>query len=241
MSANELHIGRVTRLPKPPSSGWNSILSLAPSALATFPARDIASQTLDLISNGTNNGRFMSVLTGAQAERWLGQLALELYFTQLFRSDSAVLDLSPSRLGVNDAGDAVWCPRPLYVQWDPDFLQGVRALYAGFFLGDEQRFGFGIEQLGLGSAGGRLLQHLGQGNQRGVRFSVAKLQSTLREISVARTKEDGALHRNTIAFGLYVTFLHEFLESLELAFDVRSAFMRTQRGQMASDALIGKS
>jgi hypothetical protein len=257
MSANELHIGRVTRLPKPPSSGWNSILSLAPSALATFPARDIASQTLDLISNGTNNGRFMSVLTGAQADlrvanvpilanqhrahrqivpprdlkrpkrRWLGQLALELYFTQL--------------LGVNDAGDAVWCPRPLYVQWDPDFLQGVRALYAGFFLGDEQRFGFGIEQLGLGSAGGRLLQHLGQGNQRGVRFSVAKLQSTLREISVARTKEDGALHRNTIAFGLYVTFLHEFLESLELAFDVRSAFMRTQRGQMASDALIGKS
>jgi hypothetical protein len=41
--------------------------------------------------------------------------------------------------------------------------------------------------LGLGSAGGRLLQHLGGDNQRGVRFSVAKLQSTLREISAART------------------------------------------------------
>jgi len=211
----------------------------------------------------------MSVLTGAQADlravsvpilanqrrahrqivppgdlkrpkrRWLGQLALELYFTQLFRSDSAVLDLSTSRLGVNDAGDAVWCPRPLYVQWDPAFLRGVRDLYAGFFLGDDQRFDFGIKQLGLGSAGGRLLQHLGEDNQRGVRFSVAHLQSTLREISAARTEEDGALHQNTIAFGLYVAFLHEFLESLELAFDVRSAFMRTHRRPMASDACSG--
>jgi len=236
-----------------------------------FPARDIGDQTLDLISNGTNNTRFTSVLTRAQADlraarvpllvnrhrahrqlvpplelkrprrRWLGQLALELYFTQLFRSDSAILDLSPSRLGVGDAGDAVWCPRPLYVHWDPDFLQGVRDLYAGFFLGDDQRLAYGIQQLGLGSAGGRLLQHLGGDNQRGVRFSVAKLQSTLREISAARTKEDGTLHRNTIAFGLYVASLHELLESLELAFDVRSAFMRTHRGQLASDALVGKS
>jgi len=271
MSANELHIGRVTRLPKPPSSEWKSILSLAPSALKMFPARDIAHQTLDLVSNGTDNTRFMSVLIRAQADlraarvpllvnrhrphgqlvppldlkrpkrRWLGQLALELYFTQLFRSDSVILDLSPSRLGVSGAGDAVWCPRPLYVHWDPDFLQGVRDLYAGFLLGEEQRFRNGIGQLGLGSAGGRLLQYLGEDDQRGVRFSVANLQSTLREISAARTKEDGTLHRNTIAFGLYVASLHELLESLELAFDVRSAFMRAHRGQLASDALIGKS
>jgi hypothetical protein len=271
MFTNELHIGRMTSLPKPPRSEWKSILSLAPSALAMFPARDMAHQTLDLISNGTNNRRFMSVLIRAQADlraarvpilvnqhrahrqlvppldlkrpkrRWLGQIALELYFTQLLRSDSAILDLSPSRLGVDDAGDAVWCPRPLYVQWDPDFLQGVRDLYAGFFLGDDQRFGFGIKQLGLGSAGGRLLQHLGGGNQRSVRFSVAKLQSTLREISAARTKEDGTLRGNTIAFGLYVASLHELLESLDVAFDVRSAFMRTHRRQLESDILIGKS
>ena len=271
MSTNELHFGRVTRLPKPPRSEWKSILSLAPSALAMFPARDIGRETIDLISNGTNTRRFKSVLSRAQADlraarvpvlvnqhrahrpivptldltrprrRWLGQLALELYFTQLFRSDSAILDLSPSRFGVDDAGDAVWCPRPLYVQWEPDFLRGVRDLYAGFFLGDDQRFGFGIKQLGLGSAGGRLLQHLGGDNQRGVRFSVAKLQSALREISAARTKEDGTLHRNTIAFGLYVASLHELLESLDLAFDARSAFMRTHRRQLASDALIGKS
>jgi hypothetical protein len=270
MSMNELHIGRMTRLPKPPRSEWKSMVSLAPSALAMFPARDIARQTLALISNGTNNRRFMSVLSRAQADlraarvpvlvhqhrahrqlvppldlkrpkrRWLGQLALELYFTQLFGSNSAILDLSPSRLGIDDAGNAVWCPRPLYVHWDPDFLQGVRDLYAGFFLGDDQRCAYGIQQLGLGSAGGRLLQHLGEHNQRGVRFSVAKLQSTLREISAARTKEDGTLHRNTIAFGLYVTFLHELLGSLDLEFDVRGAFLRTHRGQLASDALTGK-
>ena len=271
MSTNELHFGRVTRLPKPPRSEWKSILSLAPSALAMFRARDIAHQTLDLVSNGTDNTRFMSVLIRAQADlraarvpilvkqhrahrqlvlpsdlkrrkrRWLGQLALELYFMQLFRSDSAILDLSPSRLGVADTGDAVWYPLPLYAQWDPDFLQAVRDMYAGFFLGENQRLGDGLKKLGLGSAGERLLQHLGEDNQRCVRFSVTRLQSTLREISTARTNADGALHRNFIAFGIYATSLHELLESLDLVFDVRSAFMRSHRRQLEPEILIGKS
>jgi hypothetical protein len=234
-----------------------------------FPARDIARQTLDLISNGTNSTRFMSVLVRAQADlraarvpilvnqhrgyrkiirpsdltrpkrRWLGQLALELYFTQLFRSDSAILDLSPSRFGISDAGDAVWYPLPLYAQWDPHFLKGVRDMYAGFFLGDDERFRYGIKQLGLGSAGEQLLHHLGEDDQRCVRFCVATLQSTLRKISAARTDEDGALHRNFIPFGFYVASLHELLESQELAFDVRSAFIRAHRGQLDSDVLIG--
>jgi hypothetical protein len=236
-----------------------------------FPARDIARQTLDLISNGTDSTRFTSVLVRAQADlrdaripvlvnhyrdqrqtifpsdlkrpkrRWLGQLALELYFTQLFRSDSAILDLSPSRLGVSGAGDAVWYPLPLYSQWDPDFLQAVRDMYAGFFLGDDQRFGCGIKQLGLGSAGGQVLAHLGEDDQRCVRFRVAKLRSTLHEISAARTNDDGAIHRNFIAFGVYMASLYELLEYLDLAFDVRSAFMRVHGGQLGSDDSIGTS
>ncbi len=265
MATSEIHIGHATSIPNPPRSGRESILSMTPLALSIFPARDIAHETFGLISNGVTSSRFMSLLSRTQADlratsvpilvdrhrarrhvvlrsdlkrpkrRWLGQLALELYFTQLFRSDSAILDLSPARLGVADSGDAVWSPLPLYIRWEPAFVQGVRHLYAGFFLGEEQRFGHGVRQLGLGSAGQQLLAHLGDDDQRCVRFRSATLQPMLREISAARTNEARPLHRNFIAFGVYVASLHELLETLDLGFDVRSAFMRVHRRQLDSD------
>lgn len=233
------------------------MIELIPPALGLIPPWSLARQGLELISNAAATRRFSSVLADAQIDlhaagvpiivkehrsapsisshanltrpqrRWLGQLALELYFAQLFRRESAILDLRPSRLGVDSSRDAVWCPRPLYLQWDPQFLQALRDVYAGFFLGDGERFRGGVSNLGLGSSGTTLLGHLGEGNQRSVRFSATNLRSTLREISVMRSAEDARLHGNFVAFGLYVASLHELLESLDLRFDVRSAFMRT--------------
>ncbi len=257
MSANEIRAHHLTGAQARSKNEWSSLVEMIPSTLDLISARSLAHQGLELISNAANKRCFISVLTKTQADlrdagvpvlvkehrgerqvvapsdltrpqrRWLGQLSLELYFTQLFRSDAAVVDLWPSRLGVDVGGDAVWYPRPLYLQWDPEFLQALRDVYAGFFLGNDACFRNGIGQLGLDSSGALLLQHLGEGDQRGVRFSATKLQSTLLEMSANRSTQDGSLHRNFIAFGLYVVSLHELLESLGLAFDVRSAFMRS--------------
>lgn len=229
---------------------------MIPGSFKAIPPRVMMRQGFELMANANQSRRFSSVLTGARANlravgvpvivnehrgarpvlaaanlkrpkrRWLGQLALELYFSQLFRSDSALLDLWPSRLGVDADRDAVWSPRPLYVQWAPEFLKALRDLYAGFFLGDGARLDEGVRDLGLGSSAPRIFGHLGDGNQRSVRFSSANLRSTLREFSGHRSAKDPQLHPNFVAFGLYVSSLHSLLESLDLSFDVRSAFMR---------------
>jgi len=102
----------------------------------------------------------------------------------------------------------------------------LRNVYAGFFLEQPERLDTGLCGLGLGQSGGPLLQHLGEGNQRSVRFDRSNLESTLRAMSVIRRPSDSPLHRNFIAFGLFVTSLHDLLSSLDLAFDVRRAFMR---------------
>jgi len=259
MSAHEIHAHHPTTARDSSQSEWSSILELIPPAFSLIAPRSIARQGLDLISNAVNTRRFSSVLTDAQIDlraagvpiivtenrgappisshsnltrpqrRWLGQLGLELYFAQLFRRESAIVDLRPSRLGVDSSRDAVWSPRPLYLQWDPQFLQALRDVYAGFFLGDGERFRGGVSQLGLGSSGTALLGHLGEGNQRSVRFCSSNLRSTLGEIHALRSAADAPLHRNFVAFGLYVASLHALLESLDLRFDVRSAFMRTYR------------
>jgi len=259
MSAHQIHADHLTNARTPGRGEWSSVLELIPPAFNLIPLRSMARQGVKLISNAANTRRFSAVLTNTQIDlraarvpiivtehqgapqvssaanltlpqrRWLGQLALELYFAQLFRSDTAIVDLGPSRLGVDVAGDVVWCPRPLYLQWDQQFLQALRDLYAGFFLGDRDRFRRGVSNLGLGSSGTLLLRHLGDGNQRSVRFSITNLRVTLGEISALRSAEDARLHGNFVALGFYLTSLHELLESLDLRFDVRSAFMRTYR------------
>ena len=182
MAAHEIHAHHPTTARDSSQSEWSSILELIPPAFGLIAPRSIARQGLDLISNAVNTRRFSSVLTDAQIDlraagvpiivtenraappisshsnltrpqrRWLGQLGLELYFAQLFRRESAVLDLRPSRLGVNSSRDAVWCPRPVYVQWDRQFLHALRDVYAGFFLGESERFRAGVSHLGLGSS-----------------------------------------------------------------------------------------
>ena len=219
-----------------------STLEMIPGSFKVIPPWTMVRQGFELMVNANQARRFSSVVTEAQSNlravgvpvivkehrgarpvlaaskltrskrRWLGQLALELYFAQLFRSDSAILDLRPSRFGVDADGDAVWSPRPLYVQWDPPFLKALRDLYAGFFLGDGERFDEGVRDLGLGSSGPQIFGHLGDGNQRSVHFSSANLRSTLQQISAQRSARDPHFHSNFVAFGIYVSTLHDLLE-----------------------------
>jgi len=259
MPAYETHVSETIPGPTRPKSEWSSLLDLVPAGFDLLSTKQVAHQALELLSNAANANRYASVVGSTQAtlrsaripilvednrgerplvpyadlkrtqRRWLGQVILQLYFAQLFQSDTAVIDLWPSRLGIDAAGDAIWNPRPVYIRWDTSFVAALRDVYAGFFLDDESRFEEGLSQLGLGSAGGLLLRHLGQGNQRGVRFSSSDLQSTLRDISELRLGQPGGLHRNFVAFGLYLASLHEVLESLDCTLDVRSAFMRGYR------------
>ena len=163
--------------------------------------------------------------------RWLGQIALEVFFSQLFTLDQALLDLRPARFGVDGNGDAVWHPRPLYVRWEPQFLAGLRDAYAGFFLNENARLQSGLADLGLSEGGAHLLHHLGEGNQRGVRFRASDLCSDLHAMAAHHVVDRTPLHRSFAAFGLYLGSLHELLEGLDLSFDVRSAFMRSHRAR----------
>jgi len=251
-------------LPSHARAELSSLLDLAPLSFELMSTRSLARQGLDLLANAANSRRFVSVLTSLQSHlragsvpvliaehrdvvelapheelsrsqrRWIGQLALELYFTQIFRSEVAVIDLWPARFGVNGDGDAIWAPRPFYLRWEPEFRQGVRNIYGGFFLDDQSRFERGVRQLGLGEAADVLTAHFGRGNQRSVRFGVQTLRATLESVARTHSSRDGRLHPNFTAFGLYLVALHELLGSLDMAYDVRAAFMRTYRGDTSN-------
>jgi len=256
MRAHPTHLPQVSEAASRAKGEWTSLVQMLPSGVQLLSPGSMARQGIELLSNAANSRRFVSVLTSAQSHlrdasvpvlindgdppdaatieslsrsqrRWLGQLALELYFTQIYRSEVTIVDLWPSRFGVDEAGDAVWSPRPFYLRWDPRFRDGLRDVYAGFFLDDRVRFEHGVFQLGLGGSADVLVKHFGEGNQRSVRFGVAALRQTLGAMSKQRGPGDRPLHPNFIAFGLYLTALHELLELLDMNFDVRAAFMRS--------------
>ncbi len=258
MSSHHAHAPRLPlALPK---GDWGSLLELAPSSFELLSPLNVARQGLELLTNAAHTRRFASVLTTMQSQlrkasvpvlvkehghaseilahgelsrsqrRWIGQLALELYFAQIFRSEVAVIDLWPTRLGVDETGDAVWAPRPFYLRWDPSFREGVRNIYAGFFLDRTEQFELGVRQLGLGEQANALVDHFGPGNQRSVRFGPEVLRTTLESMVGERRADDSGLHPNFAAFGLGLVALHELLGSLDMAFDVRAAFMRTYPG-----------
>jgi len=259
MFAHEMHVAKLFRGAPRSKNEWSAIFGLAAPGVDLLPPRKLVHQSLELVRNAASSRRYASVLGTTQAtlrrarvpilvqehrsksplmpsanlkrtqRRWLGQLVLQLYFAQLFHNETAVIDLWPSRLGINVEGDAIWMPRPVYLRWDGDFLGALRNVYAGFFADDQAQFRSGLRNLGVEAADGLVLRHLGGGTQRGVRFSTADLHSTLREISDLSSSGAGTLHRNFVAFGLYLASLHELLESLDCSFDVRSAFMRSHR------------
>lgn len=263
MPFHPAHAPWLPHVPTRARNEWNSLLELAPTSLDLLSSWSLARQTLDLLRNATNARRFVAVLTRLQSllrvgaipvlvqdhrnppklvphdelsrsqRRWIGQLALEIYFTQVLRGEVAVIDLWPSRFGVDTDGDALWAPRPFYLRWDPAFREGVRSIYVGFFLDDRARFEDGIRQLGLGEAADALVAHFGGGNQRSVRFGVENLRATLGTVARGHTSRRAPLHPNFAAFGLYLISLHELLGSLDMAFDVRAAFMRAYRGDLA--------
>ena len=257
MPTHPAHAHRLLASPLRARREWGSLIELIPSSTELVTPGAMARQGVELLSNAANARRFLTVLSSAQSHlrdaripvliqhpkealrlspidelsrsqrRWLGQIGLELYFAQLFRSEVTVVDLWPSRLGVDEAGDAVWAPRPLYLRWDASFRQGLQDVYAGFFLDDESRFEHGVSALGLGGVGDILVGHFGMGNQRSVRFGTDALRQTLVAMADQRKSTDDALHPNFIAFGLYLVALHDLLEALGMNFDVRAAFMRS--------------
>jgi len=152
-----------------------------------------------------------------------GAAVLELYFHQLFEEGAALLDLRRARFEARDR-ELEWSPTALYVDWEEDFLEGLRAMYRGFYLDDDRQFQQGLRELNLQGVGEILLEHFGEGDQRAVTFEMDHFRESFDELLVRCDREDRSLHHQFAPLGVYLATLYEHLEQLGGAHDVRGAF-----------------
>jgi len=232
---------------------WSQLVDyVSPSFFEVLPARVLWTALRELGGNAADGERFRVTQRAAQrglaelgclveigpdlvegptdvdaldeaARRARGQRVLHLYFAQLLGSPDALLDLRASRFR-GGAGPLVWSPRPLWLRWDPAFLEGLRDLYGGFYGDDDGRFRAALEALDIDPAEDVFRAHFGADDQRAVRFEAAAFQATFHEAFV-RCRDAGVrLHPNFLALGIYLGCLYDHLEALGLALDVREAW-----------------
>jgi hypothetical protein len=162
----------------------------------------------------------------AAAARARGQRILELYFHQIFDDGLTLLDLRQGRFTQPEAGDGalLWSPSGALGDWSPEFRGAVRALYRGFYNGDDRLFREGLSALGLAKAEEALRAQFGEGQQREVHFTLRDFQQKFQEVFVRCQATGSTIDTGFLALGLYLATLYEHLEALAQPFDARAAF-----------------
>lgn len=170
-----------------------------------------------------------AVVAGDLTPDQIGQALLELYFRQIFQSDTALLDFRAERFSTQKTDAAthvVWDPSPLFVQWEPAFISGIRRMYLSFYTGDWLGFDEALASLGLTAGRELLLTHFGS-NQAAVKFRLQEFRATFHQIFVSVKKAKSRLPADFIAFGAGLVCLYEHLEALDVTADLSDVFFRS--------------
>ena len=151
-----------------------------------------------------------------------GDQVLAIYFHQLFDDVPTLLDLRRDRF-VRRNETLTWAPRPIYIDWEEPFIDGVRAMYRGFFGDRDAEFQRGLAMLNLHGMGDVFLAHFGGGDQRAVHFEIDHFHSTFADILERAEAQERSLHHQFAALGVYLATLYDHLEQLGGTYDARSA------------------
>jgi hypothetical protein len=155
-----------------------------------------------------------------------GEKILRLYFAQLLMRPTAFLDLRMVSFGEGEA----WLPKPIYYRWENDFLEGIRAVYLGFFLENDLLLKRGLQQLNLEHAENVFKNHFGEDKQEAILFTLSHLTHSLHSVFMSCKNQRAKMHPDFFAFGFYLLSLYETLESLQVKLNVRQTFLRSACG-----------
>jgi hypothetical protein len=227
-------------------SEWSSMLDLvSPKFFDVLPARELQREIRTLVANSLHRSRYVALRARLETATarcglpvWLSadqahvardpaidrdQALLRLYFLQLMASPEALLDLRYERFREVDRG-LVWEPRPLYVCWEPGFLDRVRRLYVAFYEEGEQAFRAALRELDLAPAEQSLRESFGGTEQRAVVFRTGEFRRAFHRAFLECQHGGSVLHRHFASLGLYLGCLYQHLEAVGGAHDVRAAF-----------------
>ncbi len=215
---------------------WEFLAAFAsPAFFEVVPTLGMARALGRMVKDYANESAFSSALRKARkslppagpdlgsSPAAQGRFVLETYFRQVLEHDVAVLDLRSSAFDFK-SGKFKWSPKPVFYQWDPSFIEGIRQMYRGFYRGDQGTFENGLEALDLVHAQDIFRAHFGSGDQRAVEFRLEHFRKSFQAIFESCKKNKTRLHPDFFALGAFLLCLYEHLDAIRVPLDVRGAF-----------------
>ena len=154
----------------------------------------------------------------------LGTRVLTLFFHQILTQSTWILDFRSEAFQGEMPSGLKWQPQPYFYEVSPKFLDGIRALYLGFYTSDDRLFDQALVQLGLSGARQSLRNHFGGGDQTKIQFQLKLFQNTFTDVFEACAKTGVKLQPDFFVLGLSLLSLYENLETLSVSFNVRACF-----------------
>ncbi|HEY5955208.1 MAG TPA: hypothetical protein VIV60_01595 [Polyangiaceae bacterium] len=162
---------------------------------------------------------------GECSHRFDGRAVLRFFFLQIARVDTVFLDLRATRFCPSEDGrDVKFVPAPLWARWQPDFVEGIRQLYEGFYMDQPEQFERATRELGVSAANDVFIRAFGGQNKRSSQYSVAAFRDTFHEVFVRCRDSKTAFHPDFVTLGIMLATLYDHLEEIGGVYDVQAAY-----------------
>lgn len=151
---------------------------------------------------------------------------LKFFFCQIAVSQTVFLDLREARFcRCTETGRLAFHPLPLWTHWRPDFAEGIRRLYAGFYSGQPDLFEQATRELGVSAANEVFRRAFGGENMRAARYSLSEFRDTFHQVFIKCRDAKAALHPDFVTLGVMLATLYDHLETLGGTYDVQGAYL----------------
>jgi hypothetical protein len=159
-----------------------------------------------------------------------GEHLLRFFFFQIYSHDTLFLDLRAERFTNSENGhEIVFRPLPLWVKWRPDFVQGIRQLYDGFYRGDATLYKQAACDLGIVAACDVFDKAFGGEKKHASTYAIAEFRTTFHEVFLRCRHAKVAFHPDFITLGIALATLYDHLETLGGSYDVAGEYVRIRQ------------
>lgn len=167
-----------------------------------------------------------------------GEKILKLYFMQIMKGKKIFLDLRPKYFAGH--GETLfWAPNGLWAELDPDFAEGIRKVYSGYYQNNDSLFSEGMMEAGLikkewdESKKNEVLEvfkkHFSNGRNEKIVFSIDAFKDSFTQIFKTLVKNKIQLDKNFLYLGIMLVTLYITLDQIDGEYDVTKIFIESQK------------
>ena len=163
----------------------------------------------------------------------IGEIILELYFTQLFSEKGVLLDLRPTHFGY-ETPNLCFEPGRLMHQFQSEFRNGILKIYKGFYGDEPDLLDEGLQDIGLLATGNSeddrsqlislLFAHFSNADHRPMLFKMDDFYQSFHQLFVFLKEKRQRIDSDFAFLGIYLVTLYLNLENLGVPLDVAASW-----------------